>query len=1197
MTTPGQPSVSSRDEETTRRIVDELDTNFIVEAGAGAGKTYAMVSRVVALVKAGPDHGGASMDQIVAITFTEAAAAELSQRIRSRMEQLLDADHPDNLHDVLHPLTVDEQARVRQAVDDIDQASIQTIHSFLGQLLRERPMDVGLPPGWLQLDAQAATQRFNEKWDRWLEWALGGGPDAPQRLQTLLTYLVGDRVGLSRWRQYARAVERNYSKMRSTHSVPDVNLRQSVLDALTIIQSLTQECADESDRLHQHMAAALDTMRAVELVADDPVAAARTLKDGPRVVTPRNVGRRDNWNLDVKTVQDASADTGLSLEQDVLAAPLIAMVDHLRQEFALNYESERKTDGVATFDDLLVWGRDLLLNDAARAHFQNRYTRILIDEFQDTDPLQAEVAFYLASTPDADVADHSWHNLPLAPGRLFLVGDSKQSIYRFRGADVTVTEKVKTGGWLQVLTLTQNRRSQQPILDWVNRTFSQLMVADDFDVPGVQAQYLPLAPHDAIQQPGLGTVIAFGGMAPEDADLPRLPARHIASLIINHTVGGNQPLAVCDASTRQPRPAGLRDVCILLRDRTGLSALQWELENANVPYRIEGGSLLFDTQEVQDLLNCLQAIDDPTDEISVVAALRSTAFACSDVDLLHWADAGGPWDCMSPNFDPSAPPESDGHRPALASIPTIWAAMAVLRAYHLRRQSISVPQLISEFVRERRLEELDLTEYRAREKWQRRQFLISQARDAPAVGADTTGHSAWNLHQFLRWVEQQREESARIAESPVPDTDDDAVRIMTMHGSKGLEFPIVILQNLAIADRDREPETVLFNDRTGTLELYVRRTPRTQTPGYTEVYDEAVQHARAEKIRLAYVAATRARDHLFVSLYHRWSEDEPADPADARQPTNGDRAAAMVGLPAGLPHATVPVFLGPAAQYVPAQPDALAQPVEPYDPDAWQSDRSRAINQRSLPQSVTATWLAQQGANRSDVISDPDGRPVSPPIDDRMDDKEAEPDAEQPWRKGRGGTAFGSAVHAVLQDVVTLLKPRLPLPPDCNSDDLVVELHPDLFRLAQLHSAAEGLPERRDEVVALVSRALQNPDLLTALQAPRQWPELPVAAPIDTARGPVVIQGFIDLLYEDVEGQVVIIDYKSDDVRNADEVRSRMDHYRYQGAAYAAAVQNATGKSVRAVQFLFLRIDEMQTVDNLPLLLAELPNLIDNPAI
>ena len=166
------------DEETLRSIVNDLGANLMVEAGAGTGKTYALVSRVVALVKA-----GVRMQNIVAITFTDAAAAELSERVRSRMEQLLDDGLEGSNEDLLaRDLTDQERGRIRQAVAELDQAAVQTIHSFAAQLLRERPLSASLPPGWVPLDAVDSTQRFAERWDQWLESTLGQDPEANPEL-------------------------------------------------------------------------------------------------------------------------------------------------------------------------------------------------------------------------------------------------------------------------------------------------------------------------------------------------------------------------------------------------------------------------------------------------------------------------------------------------------------------------------------------------------------------------------------------------------------------------------------------------------------------------------------------------------------------------------------------------------------------------------------------------------------------------------------------------------------------------------------------------------------------------------------------------------------------------------------------------------------------------------------------------------
>ena len=1204
MATPDSPAPGSPDDTTARRIVRDLDSNFIVEAGAGTGKTYALVSRVIALVKAGPDHGGARMEHIVAITFTETAAAELSERIRSRMEQLLDATHDDNAGDLLLPLS-DERERLTVAIEELDQATIQTIHSFAGQLLRERPMDVGLPPGWLQLDALAASQRFDEQWDSWLEWALGNGADVPAELQNTLRYLVSANIGVARWQGIARAFSEHYEKLRADHTVQHYDLAPVVQQTLEELQELIAGCDDPSDRLYQQLAGAIATVEAVSRVADDPPAAAQVLEQGAPVDFANSVGVQKNWTINTKAVRDNFRESGRAFQETVRASALAILLRSLRAQFAVEYEAERKSDGVVTFTDLLVWARDILRdNAAARHHFQRKYSHILIDEFQDTDPLQAEIAFYLAAAPDADVIHQPWHTLPLSTGKLFLVGDSKQSIYRFRGADVSITARVKAGGQLQELTLTENRRSQQRVLDWVNATFSQIMVEADDQAPPVQAEYLPLEAHAAIQQPSLGSVTVFGGPVLGAAAMRRMRSQHIARLIAAGVSDGGQRRQVYDQSTSQTRPASRRDVCILIRERTGLGILQWELDVAGIPYRIEGGSLLFDTQEVQDLLNCLQAIDDPTDAICVAAALRSPAFACSDADLLRWKDAGGPWDYLSVPLDGAGQRQQQSERrQRLMAVSPVWAAMGVLRDYHGRRQSLTVAALISEFVRERRLEELDLAEYRAREIWRRRQFIIEQARSLEATSLDTVGQSSWNLHQFIRWANHQRDEHSRITETAVPESDDDAVRIMTMHSAKGLEFPIVILQDLDIAARPRPPERVLFNSESDTLEVNAsnRNAAPVRTGGYAQVEDEEKRHARAEKTRLAYVAATRARDHLLVSLYHA-DRSEP-DAWDAEQ------AAAVVGLPVGLLHTALPPDDGASIAFASSQGVATPPPLPPYDAAAWQAERTATIRSRSVQQAVTATWLARQGAAADGDLPAgnvpagdiPAGNvpgvhqsaiPPEPAAFAEIEDKEGEPDPEQPWRKGRGGTAFGSAVHAVLQGVVEELSPQLPLPGDADLDALLAAWHPDIVRLANVHAAAQEVPTRRDEVVALVERALRNPEVVAALRAHQRWPELPVAAPVDTSRGPVVIEGIIDLLYEDAAGELVILDYKSDDVRSESDLASRMSHYKYQGAAYAAAVERATGRRVSAVKFLFLRTDSVQVIEDIPNLIGQLPALM-----
>ena len=1168
--------VAHNDDATTQRITTELDKNFIVEAGAGTGKTYALVSRVVALVKAGYPMGG-----IVAITFTEAAAAELSERIRSRMEELL---NDENSEDLLRLRDDAESERIAQALDDIDQAVIQTIHSFAAQLLQERPLDAGLPPGWTPMDDIERAEHFADRWDGWRDRALG--TDASAELQDALRGLLRQGVGMAKWREVAKAFSGD-DRLRDASILPKVDLTKAAENTLSELRSLADLCKNPSeDRLYDQLNGhdgAIHTVETVLEVADSISQSVAALYDGKRVDYSGAVGTRKNWLVAPKVVRDRFREVGRAFRNSVRIAGLTELLRDLQREFAVQYEADRKADGVAGFQDLLAWARDLLRdNKGARSHFQGKYSHILIDEFQDTDPLQAEIAFYLAATASAPIGKADWYDLPLEAGKLFIVGDPKQSIYRFRRADIGVTQRVVDSGRLERLIIVQNRRSQSAVVDWVNAVFGELMVQggsqlvrsgaqsvrggvqasfgelmfkdeaqDEREQPAqVQAKYIPLEAHDK-HQIGTGVVSVFGGASQDRADdVRRRQARDVAAI-----VGGVGELRVYDKGKKCARAARLRDVCVLVRSRTGLGILERGLEDAGIPYRLEGGSLLFDTQEVRDMLNCLRAIDDPTDEVSVVAALRSPAFACSDVDLMRWREGGGWWDYLARGLDDRA----------RAAESPVGDGLVALRDYHNGRLGKSAAQLIAEFTRDRRLDELDLAEARPREAWRRRRFLLEEARARDAAGANT-------LNQFIRWAARQQEEGAQIQQPDMPDGDEDAVRIMTMHGSKGLEFPIVILLGLDSAGGGaRGGAAVQFDKDTNSVEVAFSKDFR--TPGYDALDEGEKRHSEAEAVRLAYVAATRARDYLYVSLHHKAGSDGA--------PKDDVIAGKIQEMSDDLPHTWLDLSEALPVRDAAAASSDGATLVDDYDIDAWRERRAAAIGKSAAALAVTATRVARNAKDRPDDWGD-------------IEDKESEPDDERPWLAGRGGTAVGSAVHATLQSALELLAPRLPLGAGDDLDGLVAGYEAEIRRLADRQAAQHGVADKA-EVARLAGDALAHEAVGAALRARRRWSEISVAAPLEVDGRAVALEGIIDLLYETDDGELVILDYKTDDVRSAGELERKRARYRYQGACYAYAVERATGKRVRAVQFLFIRRaragDGLQEVDFMPLL-DELPGLV-----
>ena len=1074
---------------------------------------------------------------------------------------MLDDGPGESNEDLLaRDLTDQERGRIRQAVAELDQAAVQTIHSFAAQLLRERPLSANLPPGWVPLDAVDSTQRFAERWDQWLEGTLGQDPEANPELTESLRHLIGVKAGIGTWRQVANDFADNYERLASEGSLAEIDLRALGESTLGELEGLRAQCVDHSDNLFEQISAAMETVRSVLDVADRLPDAVQALDQGATVDFSGTSGSSNrNWTVPTAEIRKRfREEIGRPFQIAVRCAPALTLLQNLRQSFVLRYTAQRKAEGVASFDDLLVWVRDLLRDDAtARRRFQDLYTHILIDEFQDTDPLQAEIAFYLAAKPDANIDGRPWHTVPLTPGKLFIVGDSKQSIYRFRRADIGVTHLVRESGQLLPLTLTENRRSQKPVLDWVNALFSQIMTGE----PGLQAEYVPLQLNPGLQRNDLeSSVQVFGEPMDLSADaLRRRQARHVASIIVDSAAEGSpNRLLVYDKERRDTRQAALQDVCILIRSRTGLGILTRALEAVGVPYRLEGNSLVFGTQEVQDLLNCLRAIDNPSDQVSVVAALRSPAFACSDVDLARWRDAEGTWNYQSNLLDEDTLVNENREKRRQRTLELgedfpVRSGLMKIRAYHQLRQTTGVARLIANFIREMRLEELDLAENRPREVWRRRRFLAEQARQLEYASETNPGTAPLTLNTFLQWADMQQEEGTRITDVTTPEADDDAVRIMTMHAAKGLEFPIVVLLGLEL-DPSSIRDAVLFDSSTGSTEV---KLGRLQTPDYSALEEQEKEHDAAELVRLAYVGSTRARDHLIVSTYQ----------STARGNRQGNGIVAQIHSlceKAPLPHAVASANVDSEIGWGASVSDAPAR--TEYDPGSWQSKRAESIRGRSFPQAVTATRIAKALA----------------PSNVEIDDKDSEPIAEPIRRAGRGGTAFGSALHAVLQGALEQMSFKLPLPEDLLVDDLLAGLDPGIEQMAQQHAKDQGVSPSSDDVARLANRALRSLAVVAGMRAPRLWPEIPVAASVDTPRGPVVIEGIIDLLYRDDDGQLVILDYKSDRVEDNAAADAKLEHYRMQGVAYAAAVERATGNTVKAVQFLFVQLqDGLREIDNL----------------
>jgi ATP-dependent exoDNAse (exonuclease V) beta subunit len=735
---------------------------------------------------------------------------------------------------------------------------------------------------------------------------------------------------------------------------------------------------------------------------------------------------------------------------------------------------------------------------------REEFSHLLIDEFQDTDPLQIEIATLIAG--DATNGEPPpWQDASVEEGRLFFVGDPKQSIYAFRRADIILYQRAQERYDHATVYLTANFRSHASLIEWVNHVFGGLMGAGD---TSGQATYVDLRAGRP-QQSAEVTVQLLGGPQPDDLQpIRRREARDLTRLIRRAKAEG-WPVIDREGATRAARYG---DIAVLIPARTVLNHIEDALEEAGVPYRVESRSLVYATQEVRDLLSTLRAIDDPTDEVALIASLRSPALACDDDALLRYKRAGGRWDYR---LDPPA---------TLSADDAVVTAMRWLHTMHRRRWWEPISAIVEAVIRERRLFELAFAHRRPRERWQRLRFVLDQSRAFAEAGGRT-------LRQFIDWAERQADEGTRVVETVVPEPDDDAVRIMTIHAAKGLEFPVVIMAGLNIEKGSGKTEAVLWTED-GDVEVVLgAKEAPFQTPGYDVAKTRHDQLEAYEKIRLLYVAATRARDHLIVSLYHR--EGKECHAKTLLERLQEARHLYRIAEPSE-------VLVEPPPAPATFDDSAAAR-------HAWIEERQRRIEALARAARASAVEIAKAAGDDPNLRKDP-------PVEE-----------VPPWRRGRAGTALGRAVHAVLQSI-----------------DLAGG--GDTGAAARAQAAAEGIAGRADDVERLVRIALNSDAVRAAVASGRYWREVYVSAQVNG----VTVEGFIDLLYETPEG-LVVVDYKTDALPDQARLDEALARYRLQGAAYALALQESLGRPVTRCTFVFVqaRAGTDRDVDDLDAALAD----------
>jgi ATP-dependent helicase/nuclease subunit A len=1073
------------DEGAREAVVRDLHRTLFLEAGAGSGKTKCLVDRFVALVE-----DGVPADRIAAITFTEKAATELTDRIRGRLEECARAGS--------------EACTAALAV--LDRAAIGTLHAFAQRILNEHPIEAGLPPRITVLDEIASQVGFDARWEAWVDQLL----DDPA-MERPIRVLLAAGAGLAHLKDVAEAFDDNWDLVaervdRAPRTIPPVDI-DDLLSEIDDVAALAGCCPDAGDKLRQHLEDVVAAVARDLRAAADEDTQLRILGEARFRFT---YGQVKNWRRPTKDEVvgrlDALAASAWEVRGRVQEAVLQTLASAVAR-FTVAGAEERRRAGELEFHDLLVLARAVLRDPqhgwAVRQALAARYQRLLLDEFQDTDPIQVELAVLIASD-DPAAAGQPWEQVATRPGALFFVGDPKQSIYRFRRADIAMFLRAKdhlVGG---SEALTRNFRTVRPVVDWVNATFSTVIVEEEDSQPA----YLPLDAHRT-EAPPTGPPVAFFG-----TDHGTGPGTGADAL---REAEADDVVAVVTRAMRQAWSVGegdgwrapqWRDMAVLLPARTSLPFLEAALERAQVPYRAETSSLVYGTREVRDLLMIARAVEDPTDELAVVAALRTPAFACGDDDLYTWkVRHHGRWDHQG-----EVPDEAPSDHP-------VARGLAWLGELHRERLWLSPSAVLDRIVRDRRLLELAVVERRPRDLWRRLRFVLDQCRAWEEAGGGT-------LRDYLRWAAGQSAEGARVVETVLPESDDDAVRILTIHGAKGLEFPIVVLSGLTTELRSWNRGVQVRFPADGAWAVKLRKGVSTADFDRTQPVDEQMDHN--ERLRLLYVAATRARDHLVVSTHRNGRKRQHPTSAEVfvRHGSHDDL----------VEHLTFDGQPAPVASQL-----QLPSPAPLPTLEQWRADHEAALARGLRRIATSATRLAEEAAAAREDGLQKDARDLDLP----------------PWQKGRYGSAIGRAVHAVLQTV-----------------DLATG--EGLEAAAKAQAAAEGVLGR-EGVIERLARSALDADIVRRAAGLAHWREVYVGVPY----GDGVLEGYIDLLYRDDDG-LVVVDHKTDAWRSDADLDAKVERYALQLQAYAHAVAEATGEKVARTLLLFTAESTAAVVREVP---------------
>ncbi|MBN2184516.1 MAG: UvrD-helicase domain-containing protein [Candidatus Krumholzibacteriota bacterium] len=1115
------------DQEVRVRAVTDLDSTLCMEAGAGTGKTTILVDRYISLIKT----GRASCSQIVAITFTEKAAGEMNLRLREEIDKLIRSEETGSL----------EISRLRAAKENLESAPVSTIHAFASSVLREYPVESGVDPDFIQIDEIEKRLFLEDCWDEFLiqtassrdllirSWVFAGGEIS--KLHDLAFFLYssrGDRV-LSGMFGDESGGEKGCRSGGVTGEISEQFADYVGKSSAELEELVRMHCNDPEDK------GAVEVKRFLKDLAPTGGLSGRQLEEYLLYIKmPRkNAGSARNWDTRescgrLKEIFRDLADMQSEARKSYLDRVRDSLEDWLG-EFVDFADARKQKESLLDFDDLLIYTRKLLDDNAARESLRERYRYILVDEFQDTDPLQAEIIILLASE------GKSPGGLELQDGKLFIVGDPKQSIYRFRKADVEIYEKIKRSlpSRGARLNICQNFRSVPGIVRWVNQVFSNIIKPPSEGL--YQPEYEPIeAVRDETEDPVISLELESAGGKKDQ--IREIEGETVARFIRMLVDSGRMITDPADGSKRKVRYG---DIALLYGAMTGISYYEDPLRDAGIPYLVEGGILYYTRQEIRDLAAAVWAVEDPFDTLALVTVLRSAIFGFSDEELFLYKRGGGKFDYLDPSL-PSGPRFED-----------LSAAFELLRKLHEQRNERGPAGIFCDLLNGTRYLELSML----RTHGEQRVINIKKAVQI----ARSFGEKGHSFRSFARWFKDQGKTGAAEGESPSIDENEDAVKLITIHKSKGLQFPVVIIVNLVQAKNRSVSQLV-----SGGRYLSIRFSDGWETSDFARLQEIDRLKEDAQSARLLYVAATRARDILvlpktpgnnsYYSIIEKYMENGE----------DGD----IEGLP-DTAFFEVQKLMGSEIPPVRSSSSVSAGPK-----DAGKK-RRRSRSDLKAEWSVRKDSAIASGAGTRVYIT-PSGL-VDHAFAVAADRSSGEDRAEDPL-------AFGSAFHRIMELAG-------------------LSGETDIGMLSERVASSFGIRDSACRLADLADKAISSDLMQSAREADTVLREVPFTFSFcregkfagDLSSGITdFVDGRIDLLFRKNE-KWTIVDYKTDDI-GADLVDKRFERYSVQGSVYALAAKKAGMDLSGGVIFYFAVPGEFRRLEITGRLLMDAENILQSSA-